>query len=160
MKTKERINWKRKNKNNQVIIKAITLISLIILSSLILINNSDNKYSINLIENSIINDFKFSLTGASNLEFYSTNNFQIKVDPDCDVELDSCKDTDWTRGTTYCLNRSVTTTGTCFKYMNTSVIFDCEGNSISGDEGGSDYGFEFNGYNDVTIRNCKINKCR
>jgi parallel beta-helix repeat protein len=124
-----------KNKNGIVVNAATIVATMIIMSSLI-------------VTVSYISDMEFG--GITGLAAY-----QIQSD-DCDYNLSDCKSSGWVAGSTYCLNESVNTAGTCMTIDANNIILDCKGYNITGDRTGSDYGVSLNSRTNITIRNCWI----
>ncbi|MFH1072641.1 MAG: NosD domain-containing protein [Nanoarchaeota archaeon] len=56
----------------------------------------------------------------------------------------------------YQLGQSIGTAGTCITINASNVVLDCKGYAIDGDDTGTDYGVYNPGFDNVTVKNCKV----
>ncbi|MGV8152520.1 MAG: LamG-like jellyroll fold domain-containing protein, partial [Candidatus Nanoarchaeia archaeon] len=98
-------------------------------------------------------------SGCNNLS-YSSGVFVFNVTHFTDyrageyTEVLSCRELDLPN-MTYVLNASAVTTGTCFTITADNITFDGQGNTVDGDDSGSDYGIYAQGRRNITIKNFK-----
>ena len=88
--------------------------------------------------------------------FGSNGDFLPLVSIDCDFYIDDCKADGWWEDRVYCLNKSISTTETCFNITgNNSIILNCRSHNITGDGDLSDIGI-ISQNNNTIIQNCEI----
>ncbi|MBU4241604.1 MAG: hypothetical protein KKF52_00065, partial [Nanoarchaeota archaeon] len=95
------------------------------------------------------------IAGYATLRFEFGDEVAYAYDPlVCDYTLSACKTSAWVANSVYCLDTSLTPTVTCFKIDQPGITFDCQGYTIDGDRGTSDYGFSLlNGSADNVVIN-------
>jgi len=105
------------------------------------------------ISNISVGTYKWNVQAfdSAGLDDWGDSNYTLKI---YNSNLTECKTIDVSGS--YTLVNNVSSSGTCFTIAAENVTIDCKGYTIDGAEVSVSYGINNPGYNNLTVKNCKI----